>query len=151
MKNEDGFTYLALLFFVAIFSASIAGTGVLWSTAQQREKERELLFIGNAFRNAIGVYYQKTPGIIKRYPNSLNDLLKDNRQLVTSRYLRKIYKDPFTGEEKWGLIRAPDGGIMGIFSLSEKEPMKRVFEQEGGDFIGIRKYSDWHFVYLPSQ
>jgi len=151
MKNEEGFTYLVLLFFVAIFSASIAGTGVIWSTAQQREKERELLFIGSVFRNAIGTYYQKTPGSIKRYPNSLNDLLKDNRQLVTSRYLRKIYKDPFTGEEKWGLIRAPDGGVMGIFSLSEKEPMKRFFEQENQDFVGTKKYSDWHFIYLPQQ
>ncbi|WP_034303820.1 type II secretion system protein [Herbaspirillum sp. RV1423] len=149
-RNEEGFTYLAALFLVAILSASLAGTGVIWSMQQQREKERELLFIGNAFRNAIGTYYQKTPGTIKRYPNSLDDLLKDNRQLVTTRYLRKIYKDPFTGTEKWGLIRAPDGGIMGISSLSANEPIKKYFEQESADFIGTKKYSDWHFVYLPS-
>ena len=149
MRNQDGFTYLGVLFLVAILSAALAGTGVIWSTAQQREKEKELLFIGNTFRLAIGAYYQKTPGTIKRYPNNLGDLLKDNRQLVQTRYLRKIYDDPFTGQAKWGLIRASDGGIMGVFSLSEKEPIKRFFEQESADFIGTKKYSDWRFVYMP--
>lgn len=149
MRNQDGFTYLGVLFLVAILSAALAGTGVIWSTAQQREKEKELLFIGNAFRQAIGAYYQKTPGTIKRYPNNLGDLLKDNRQLVQTRYLRKIYDDPLTGQAKWGLVRAPDGGIMGVFSLSEKEPIKRFFEQESADFVGTKKYSDWRFVYMP--
>ena len=149
MRNQDGFTYLGVLFLVAILSAALAGTGVIWSTAQQREKEKELLFIGNSFRQAIGAYYQKTPGTIKRYPNNLGDLLKDNRQLVQTRYLRKIYDEPFTGQAKWGLVRAPDGGIMGVFSLSEKEPIKRFFEQESADFVGTKKYSDWRFVYMP--
>jgi len=40
-------------------------------------------------------------------------------------------------------------GIMGGFSLSEKEPIKRFFEQDGADFIGTKKYSDWCFVFIP--
>jgi len=146
---QGGFTYLALLFFVAIFSASLAAAAVLWSTMQQRQQEQELLFIGASVRQAIGLYYQKTPGTIKHYPNRLEDLLQDNRQATVNRYLRKIERDPFTGQVKWGLVRAPDGGIMGIYSESEKAPIKRHFGVEGVNFLGTKKYSEWRFIYEP--
>ncbi|MGZ5780982.1 MAG: type II secretion system protein, partial [Burkholderiaceae bacterium] len=101
-QRDAGFTYLAVLFLVAIFGILLAATGMIWSTAQKREKERDLLFVGHQFRKAIGEYYERTPGTVKRYPNSFNDLLKDNRQLSTVRYLRRIYKDPLTTQSEWG-------------------------------------------------
>src|SRR5687767_12759040 len=105
IKRSDGFTYMAVLFFVAIMGIVLSVTGVIWSTAQQREKERELLFVGNEFRKAIGAYYERTPGTVKKYPLSFNDLLKDNRQLATVRHLRRIYADPITAKSEWGIVR----------------------------------------------
>ncbi len=50
-----GFTYLSLLFFVAVLSVGLATVAVSWQTARQREKEAELLYAGAAFREAIAL------------------------------------------------------------------------------------------------
>jgi type II secretory pathway pseudopilin PulG len=151
-RHHAGFSYLGLLFLVATMGVVLAATGMIWSTAQQRNKERQLLFIGNQFRMAIATYYEKTPGTVKRYPNNLNDLLKDNRQLATARYLRRIYIDPMTNKPDWGLVQAPDGGIMGVYSLSNEAPLKRSnFRQRDLDFENANSYMKWKFVYEPQS
>lgn len=149
-RFQSGFTYLAVLFFVAIMGVALAATGMLWSTARQRDKEQELLFVGNEFRKAVASYYERTPGAVKRYPASLDDLLKDNRHLATQRYLRKVYNDPMTGRAEWGTVRAPDGGIMGVHSLSERSPLKTGnFRPADRAFVGKSSYAEWKFVYVP--
>lgn len=149
-RHSAGFTYLGVLFLVAIMGVIFAGTVTTWSVAQQREKERELLFIGHEFRKAIASYYRRTPGTVKRYPNSLEDLLRDNRHLATVRHLRRIYHDPMTSQVEWGIVRAPDGGIMGIHSLSNEAPMKRSgFLLRDSDFDKAKRYGDWQFIYTP--
>lgn len=150
INRQSGFTYLAALFLIAIMGAVIAATGMVWHTAQQREKERELLFAGDQFRRAIGLYYERSPGTIKKYPNSLNDLLKDERYLSTQHYLRRIYLDPMTRKAEWGTVPAPGDGIMGVHSLSQDEPIKTGnFRYRDRDFEGKTKYSEWKFVYEP--
>lgn len=150
MRAQRGFTYLGLLFAVAIVGVLLAAVGVLWSTERQRQKEAELLLIGAEFRAAIGAYYEQTPGLVKRYPAKLQDLLKDDRYLSVRRYLRQIYADPMTGTREWGLVVAPEGGIMGVRSLSEAQPIKQAeFPFEWMDFDGMRQYSEWRFVYRP--
>lgn len=147
--NQSGFTYIALLMLVAVMGVVSAAIGVVWSTAQQREKERELLFVGNQFRQAIGQYYERSPGGVKKYPTSLNDLLKDERQLGTQRYLRKIFIDPMTLTTNWGLIQTADNGIVGVYSLSEKTPLKTTnFSTSDNTFEGSTKYSGWQFIYM---
>lgn len=148
MRSAKGFTYLAVLIFVALMGMGLATICVVWSTTVQRERERELLRIGKEIRTAIGQYYLKTPGVIKRYPARLQDLLMDERQLAITRYLRKIENDPFTGKPDWGLIPAPDGGVMGVFSRSNLEPTKR-FDRDNRmiDFGRSRKYSEWRFYF----
>lgn len=149
-QGETGFTYLAMLFFVAVVGAGLAATSIIWSQSRQREKEVELLWIGEQFRQAIALYYHRTPGALKRYPEQLEELLQDRRYLSTQRYLRRIYRDPFTGEASWGLVPAPGGGIMGVHSQSQFRPIK-----SGGSSIGSQnfqtpaKYSDWRFIYEP--
>lgn len=151
-RTEAGFTYLAALILIAVLGAGLAAAGELWHTAQQREKERELLFIGHQFRAAITQYYQRTPGPIKRYPARIEDLLQDPRYPGANRYLRKLYRDPVTGKTEWGLAPAPTGGIMGIYSLSEDVPLKTAnFSFADRDFEGKEKYADWKFSYLPPQ
>ncbi len=150
MRNQGGFTYLAVLFLVAVLSIKLAASEVSRHSIWRHDQERELLFVGHQFRNAIGQYYEKTPGTVKRYPAKLEDLLLDKRYLPIQRYLRRIYIDPMTGLAKWGIVRAPDGGIMGVYSLSDKKAIKTAnFGSQDRDFDGKKKYSDWKFIYVP--
>jgi type II secretory pathway pseudopilin PulG len=147
---QKGFTYLTAMFAVAVAGLLLAGTGEIWSQSRQREKELELLFIGGQFRDAIALYYQRTPGMIKRYPESIDELLEDKRYLSMQRYLRKIYVDPFTGNRQWGLVPAPGGGVMGVYSLSGQAAIKTGnFALRDAGLEGGSRYSDWKFTYTP--
>lgn len=148
--HQQGFTYLGLLFFIAVMSIALSLAATLWSFAQQRERERELLFVGHQFRQAIKQYYESTPGTIKRYPARLQDLLQDNRYVYTRRYLRRIYRDPLTLEASWGMVPAPEGGIMGVYSLNNTSPIKTEnFKEADKDFVQAKKYSEWRFIFVP--
>ncbi len=150
--DQQGFTYLGVLFAVAILGVSLALIGTVWKTSQQRENEQELLFVGDQFRKAIVLYYERTPGSVKQFPPSFEHMIKDDRYIVPQRYLRKIFYDPMTKQKNWGLIKAPDGGIMGVYSLSEKTPLQQAhFKQQYAEFANAKKYSDWQFVYRPYQ
>lgn len=150
--SQQGFTYLGLLFAIALMGATLALTGVVWHAAQKREKERQLLFVGNQFRQAIAAYYNHSPGSVKQYPKELSELLKDPRQLVPTRYLRRIYPDPFTGKVEWGVVKTRDDRIMGVFSLSEDEPVKQSnFREADKEFEGKIRYAEWRFAYNPPQ
>ena len=142
-----GFTYLSLLLFIAVLGVGLAATAVSWQTAMQREKERELLFVGTQFEQAIALYYYRSPGEAKEFPKKLGDLLKDARFATVERYLRRVYRDPITGKDDWGIIAAPDGGIMGVYSLSTDQPIRRAgFEAEPGATV---TYQEWKFVVKP--
>lgn len=147
----SGFTYIGLLIALAVTGAAVVAVGEIASTAAQRDRENELLFVGSEIRRAIGSYYERSPGGAKRYPQSLEELLEDKRHPVPQRYLRRIYPDPMTGKPDWGLIEAPGGGIMGVHSLSERQPLKTGnFSPADESFAEARKYSDWKFFYAPA-
>ena len=150
-SRAKGFTFISLLIVVAITAGTLAAAGGLWSQAAQREKERELLFVGEQFRQAIALYYWRTPGGAHQYPKSLEALLEDKRWPVTQRYLRKLYRDPVTGSTDWGIVEAPGGsGIMGIYSKSVEVPIKTAgFPARFGAFEDARNYTDWKFVFSP--
>jgi type II secretory pathway pseudopilin PulG len=147
--RQRGFTYVGLLLLLALMSTALAGTGTLWSTESKREKEAELMFIGQQFTGAIGSFRERTPaGQKQRFPKQLGELLDDTRWPTPQRHLRKIYIDPMTGGREWGLVRGPGGEIMGVHSLSVARPLKRhgfpdLFEA----FAGAGSYRDWRFVY----
>lgn len=147
-RNQNGFTYMGLLFAVAMAGVALAATGMLWSTQRQRDREQELLFVGNQIRQAIGSYYVRSPGLVKRYPAKLDDLLKDNRYINVQRHLRQRYIDPMTDTKEWGLVMAPEGGVMGVYSLAADTPIKQAgFAERDAELEGKTRYSDWKFVY----
>lgn len=143
---------MGALITIGVLGAGLAAYGELASHAAQREKERELLFVGNQFRQAIGAYYERTPGAVKRFPRALEELLEDRRYPMPQRYLRRMYADPITGKREWGLVEAPGGGIMGVYSLSEAQPIKTgAFTARDGTFADTGRYSDWTFSYVPAN
>lgn len=149
---QAGFTYLGVVFLVALMGLALASVGTIASVARQREKEKELLFVGGQFRRAIQLYYERTPGAAKQYPKSLDVLLLDARFPAAQRYLRKIYPDPITGKAEWGLVEGPGGSVMGVYSLSDAKPLKTAnFSEPDQEFEGKPAYSDWKFVYIPQQ
>ncbi len=149
-SGERGFTYVAMLVAVAIIGIGLAGTAEVWSLAHQREKEAELLFVGNQYREAIGRYYDATPGGGKRYPEKLDNLVEDNRYPMPRRHLRKLYADPLTGQAEWGLMQAPDGGIMGVYSLAPGTPLKqREFANRDRVMSEAPTYGEWRFFHEP--
>lgn len=117
--GERGFTYLWLLFAIAIGGATLAALSERWSVAIQREKEVELGFRGKQIARAIAAYWQATPGSVKELPASLDELLDDRRNVEPRRHLRRIWRDPFTGRTDWTLIAPIEGaGIAGVQSRS---------------------------------
>ena len=144
--RQAGITFLGLLFAVAIAGIALAGTGVLWHMESRREKEKELLFIGEEYRNAIGRYYEKTPGEAKQYPERLEDLLQDKRFPQPVHHLRRLYRDPMTAQGEWELIRQ-QGRIIGVVSKSRAEPIKVAgFKPGQEEFEGAGSYAGWRFV-----
>jgi type II secretory pathway pseudopilin PulG len=144
-RRSAGFTYLTVLFIVAIITGGLALVGEVWGTSTKREKEAELLFIGNQYRKAIERYFTSGAG---QYPRELENLLKDPRKPGTERYLRRLYPDPITGKNEWGFVRGGDGGIAGVYSLSEEKPLKiGGFKVRDASFEGAQKYSDWRFMH----
>jgi type II secretory pathway pseudopilin PulG len=145
-RPAAGFTYLTILFVVAIMGIGLALTGEVWHTAALREREAALLWTGEHYRRAIERYYLAGP---RQYPRELTDLLKDSRKPAVERYLRKLYPDPLTASYEWGIVKAPDGGVMGVYSRSDDRPLKEAnFKPAQADFAGAQKYSDWKFVYV---
>jgi hypothetical protein len=110
-----------------------------------------LLFVGLQFRRAIQQYYENSPGQ-KKYPPTLDALLLDERMPTIRRYLRRPFRDPLTNGREWGLVLAPQGGIIGVHSLAEGRPIKQEnFPAELDWQGGKRRYIEWQFIYLPVE
>lgn len=150
--SQRGFTYIGVLIAVSLIGLGLGLAGETWRLSVKREKEARLLAVGQEFRRAIGDYYNASPGSVKRYPPSLEALLKDDRYPGTRRHLRRIYPDPMIGKAEWGLVASPGNGIAGVYSLSVKTPVKQGnFSDEDSGFEGRASYRDWRFVYRPPQ
>jgi type II secretory pathway pseudopilin PulG len=150
LADQRGYTYIGLLFVVALTGGALAAAGTLWRVQAQREREADLLFTGRQFAAAIARYYERTPvGQPQRFPARLEELLEDRRWPAAPRHLRRLFIDPMTGRAEWGTVLAPDGRIMGVYSLSPQAPIKRAgfgWPYEG--FSEAATYQDWRFVYV---
>ena len=153
MKRGDrqgGFTYVALLFALAVFGLGAAWMGETTSRTVQRERERELVRIGLQIQAAIRSYYLASPGSVRNFPRSFDELEFDARYVGAKRHLRRMERDPIANSFDWGVIRAPDGGIAGVYSHSDARPLTapgmtiELFEVPPGN-----TYSNWTFAYVP--
>ena len=146
-KCQHGFTYIGLLAAVVVMGLLLTMASRVWTTTVQREREAQLLWVGHAYRSAIGSYYRHGG----QYPETLQQLLQDDRSPVPLRHLRQLYPDPMTGETDWTLVPAPIGQrIMGVASRSPATPIKRKgFEFVDVGFDEAASYAAWQFVFWP--
>jgi type II secretory pathway pseudopilin PulG len=131
-----------------------------WRQLVRREKEAELVFRGEQYARAIGLFQRKAgPGVLP----------PDIDVLVEQRYLRRAYKDPVTNDD-FDLLRANAapravtpggqvtnrpaapgeasisnardvGGIMGVASKSKDASIR--------SYKGASHYNEWQFVFVP--
>lgn len=148
-NRQGGFGLLFALFLVAIIAVSLTATALLATTEMKRDRERQLLFVGDAYRRAIREYYLAVPGQ-QHYPPTLQDLIEDPRFPMPVRYLREIYPDPISGQP-FQLIRDPlDHGIDGVYSPAPGQPLKIAnFPEKDRTFTGATSYAQWRFEFAP--
>lgn len=89
MRSADdrGYAMAALLVGMSVMAIMMSMALPVWRTAVQREREAELIFRGEQYAHAIELFSRRTGG----FPPSLDVLEK-------GRFIRKLYKDPMTGE-----------------------------------------------------
>jgi type II secretory pathway pseudopilin PulG len=144
-RREGGAAYLSLLVAVAVVSAILANTAEIVSRTMQRDRERHLLWVGEQIRVAL-LSYSKIPAGVNTYPNELHELVEDRRRTVVQRHLRRLYFDPMTGSEEWGLIRNAQKRIIGVYSNSTLKPIRTAgFAQHYAHFAKAKSYGDWRF------
>lgn len=153
MRNgEGGFTLIGLLFLVTGLGVAMVTLGTVWHTAAQREKEKELLFVGEEYRRAIASFWQASPKGQQRLPKQLDELLRDPRFPNTVRHLRRAYPDPMTGSLEWGMAKDAADGIAGVYSQSEGKPFKQGgFPVSQVAFEHAASYRQWQFLFQPEQ
>lgn len=152
--EEGGFAYLLLLIAVAIVSATAASTMMLGASVARHEAEEHLLDVGEEFERALwGYRSMPSGGVTGRSPKTLDELLQDARVPGVKRHLRQIYADPardILGE--WGVVRAVDGSILGVYSLAPGTPIKRTgFSAQHSHFENAPTYADWVFGLPPDE
>ncbi|AXA91819.1 type II secretion system protein [Massilia sp. YMA4] len=149
LRPARGFTYVSVIILVAIIGLVAATTLRIGATMQRAQAERELLYIGEQFSDALKSYAGATPQGQPQQPPTLKELLRDPRFPGTRRHLRKIFIDPMTGKAEWGIIYMGDKvGVLGIYSLSTAAPIKvGNFPMRFQAFEGKQKISDWVFTF----
>ena len=94
-----GFAMAALLVTLGVMAVMLTAVMPVWRHQAQREKEEELVFRGEQYARAVGLYQRKMgPGTI---PPSVD-------VLVQQKFLRKKYKDPMVPDGEFQII--PFGG-----------------------------------------
>lgn len=147
--RQHGFTYLGLLFALALAGAVLAQIGQHWSGVMQRERERELIFRGQQIAAAIASYRAATGVTAPAWPRGFDDLLEDRRTAVPQRHLRQAFADPFTGQPDWVPMRDEDGGWKGVHSRVDLPASIRFGLEFQGQGARRTKLSDHLFVALP--
>jgi type II secretory pathway pseudopilin PulG len=88
-RGNRGYAMAALLVGMSVMAVLMGALLPVWTHMATREKEEELIFRGNQYARAIGLFQRK----FANTPPPTIDVL------VEQRFLRKKYKDPITKED----------------------------------------------------
>ncbi len=138
---------LVVMLFILVTTLATSQLVVSHATQSQREREEELLFVGEQYRKAIASYRSLVPpGSSPALPRSLEDLVSDERFPRPVHHLRRLYPDPITGKHDWDLVRQGDR-IIGVRSSSTRTPLKVAnFPSSLQHFEGQATYAQWVFA-----
>lgn len=146
--SKSGYALLTAIVAVNIFAIMILKARSMWETELQRDLEEELIFRGRQYVTAIELYMLKNGSAA---PQNLDVLFE-------KKFLRKRFKDPMNGSEKWNVIMRSPGiskdallvvpedmvpqfvsqaTIIGVASSSTEEGFK-VYRRK-------KKYCEWAF------
>ena len=112
-----GLLVMAILLMAAVQPASLVA---------KREKEKELVFRGEAYCEAIRQYQQEHGGA---FPTDLKDLTKPGPKKVP--YIRRLYPEPFALDGKWGLL-APGSTVVRMGKDGKPEYVTPAQGGQGG-------------------
>lgn len=171
--SSRGYAMAALLVAMSVMAVLLGALLPHWTTLATREKEQELVFRGNQYARAIGLFQRK---FANTAPPSID-------VLVEQRFLRKKYKDPITNDDFQPIyanqaaqaIGSPTGaaspGQPGSANLGTpaRQTLQMGFNSTGatgaGGIIGVTskspetslkvyngrsKYNEWAFVYIQT-
>lgn len=133
--RQTGFTYLGVLLTIALLGIGLAAASEVWTTVAQRQRLEQLEWVGQQYAQAIGSYYESTPGLVKAYPARLEDLLEDRRFPFVRRHLRQLYANPLTGRHDWEVVVSSTGGARGVRAPAASVAGTRL---EGREFVYAR-------------
>src|SRR5260221_11714909 len=168
LRGQHGYAMVALIVAMSIMAIMMTAAMPTWHQMAQREKEAELIFRGQQYARAIGLFQRKSgPGVL---PPNID-------ALVNGHYLRKKYKDPISGDN-FEILNAGAGAATPGASTANPTPQPAggrggVTPQPGaaqgsapmgrGGGVGVaskRKdasiriyngrthYNEWQFVYV---
>ncbi|MFN7883072.1 MAG: type II secretion system protein [bacterium] len=145
--GQQGAVLLVVLLFVLVSTLGASSLVEMHQTQTRREKEEQLLFVGDQYRRAIASYYGMVPpGGGRSLPRSIEDLLNDQRFTPPVQHLRRAYPDPMTGKLNWEFIDGV-GGFAGVRSRSAMEPIKKSgFPMDYQQFESSDSYARWEFA-----
>ena len=92
-RQEKGFTYIALLALIAVWSISLCLTMEVFEKKRQREMHTQLVWVAKQYTRAIESYYYSASADKRKLPNTLDELLEDKRFYPPMRHLRSLYID----------------------------------------------------------
>lgn len=145
-SHQHGVVLLTVMVFMLVTTLGASSLIQMYQTQMQREREEQLLFVGDQYRKAIASYYNTIPpGGARGLPQSLEALVNDQRFPKPRQHLRRIYPDPMTGQADWQLMRE-SGGIVGVKSQSGHPTLKKKGFGKGYLHLEDKElYSDWSF------
>lgn len=150
-RGQRGAILLLLLVTVVVLGLAATMAGQSWRSTMQHAREAELLWRGQQYQAAISSYYAVKHGPQQMLPAKLEHLLRDPRFPGVVRHLRKLYKDPMTGDD-WQLVTDPAERIIGVRSSSDLEPFRKDgFPKALDKLQGKKSYREWEFVFTPTN
>jgi type II secretory pathway pseudopilin PulG len=116
LRGQHGYAMVALIVAMSIMAIMMTVALPTWHQMAQREKEAELVFRGQQYARAIGLFQKRSgPGVL---PPSID-------ALVEGHYLRKKYKDPITGGDFDLLLAGATAGTPGAPGASTANPTQQ--------------------------
>ncbi|HYO82499.1 MAG TPA: hypothetical protein VES20_13940 [Bryobacteraceae bacterium] len=116
-KPESGFALLVVLMMSAAVAILLYRELPRVAFESMRAKEEMLIERGEQYQRAVQLY----ANVIKRYPQTLEELEKTNGK----RFLRRRYKDPFTGKDDWELLKVDAMGVITNSKVKKKKDEKK--------------------------